>query len=130
MMLSVLLALLGLELKHFLADYVFQTGKMIAEKGNVRLLGGYAHAGLHVLGTAVVLLWLVPVNFALAGVLLAEFIVHYAIDYTKVRRFADVKITEKPKLFWVLHGLDQLLHQLTYLAIITYVASATSGAVA
>src|SRR5262249_36533433 len=109
-------------------DYVFQTGRMIAEKGNVRLLGGYAHAGLHVLGSALVLAWLVPINWTLAGVLIAEVVVHYAIDYTKVRRFADVKITEKPKLFWVLHGLDQLLHQLTYLAMIAYVAWAITGA--
>lgn len=120
---TVLLLLLGLQLKHFLADYVFQTGRMVHEKGNLRQLGGYAHAGVHLLGTLIVLLLVVPPSLKLLAVLAAEFVIHYAIDFAKVRGSGNVKITAQPKLFWTLHGLDQLLHHLTYLGIVLVVTS-------
>ncbi len=129
MVINVLLALLGFEIKHFLADYMLQAGWMVTQKGDFRRAGGYAHAGLHVLFSAIVMVFVVPVNLSLAAVLLAEFVVHYAIDYAKVHGSKDVKIGEKPQLFWALHGFDQLLHQLTYLAMATYVAFATAPAV-
>lgn len=119
---TILLLLLGLQIKHFLADYVLQTGRMTTEKGNFAQPGGYAHAAIHVAGSLIVIFFVVPVTLPIVALLAAEFVVHYLIDYTKVRGSSNVKMAEQPKLFWSLHGLDQFLHQLTYLTMVTFVA--------
>ena len=41
--------LVGLELKHYIADYFMQPGWILAGKGDFRKPGGYAHAGIHAL---------------------------------------------------------------------------------
>ena len=124
MLTFVLLTMSGLQLKHFAADYLLQSRRMIAGKGSLRASGGYEHAGVHVLGTLLVLVWAQLPLTLLAEVLAAEFVVHYAIDYAKVRVSGRVSIIESPKLFWGVHGFDQLLHQATYLAIVLVVAGA------
>ena len=125
----VLLLLLGLELKHYLADYVFQTGWMIAQKGNFLAAGGYAHAGLHALGSAIVLLIArVPLP-ALAAIVVAEFVVHYLVDFAKVYYGRGVDPDEDAQRFWALHGLDQLFHQITYIAMTYFAALAMGGTV-
>lgn len=109
---------LGLELKHYLADYFLQPTWIISGKGDFRQLGGYVHAGIHAAMTAVVLL-IAGVAPALIGmIVVAEFVVHYLLDYGKIRYSTGVHITNKPARFWALHGVDQMLHQLTYAAII------------
>ena len=61
--------LIGLEIKHFIADYLMQPGWILGGKGDVMKLGGYAHAGIHGIFSVVVLLifgtplWLVAVLF-------------------------------------------------------------------
>jgi hypothetical protein len=112
----VLLLLLGLELKHFVADYLMQTGWMIAQTGKLLAPGGYAHAALHVIGSAIVLaIARVPLGWLLA-ILAGEFVAHYAFDFAKVYYGSGVDPDEHAQRFWALHGLDQLFHQLTYLA--------------
>jgi hypothetical protein len=127
-MLNVLVVLLsGFEVKHFVADYLLQTGWMIAQKGNLAAPGGYAHAGLHVLGSAIVLfLARVPLP-ALLGLIAAEFVVHYGLDYAKVNYGRGIDPDEDAARFWALHGLDQLFHQITYVVMI-YVALRALGA--
>lgn len=113
----VLLVLAGLELKHFVADYLLQTGWMIGGKGSLAAPGGYVHAGIHVLGTAIVLLLVrVPLP-ALLGILGGEFVLHYALDFAKVRYGHGIDPDQDAARFWAMHGLDQLFHQLTYLGI-------------
>ncbi|MBN9053789.1 MAG: DUF3307 domain-containing protein, partial [Rhizobiales bacterium] len=50
------LLFIGLELKHYIADYFLQPGWMLGGKGDFRKTGGYAHAGVHAALTALVLL--------------------------------------------------------------------------
>ena len=112
------LLFLGLELKHFIADYFLQPGWVLSGKGDFRQIGGYAHAGAHALLTGVVLL-LAGTPFGwLAGIVLAEFVVHYLLDYAKIAYSRGVHVDTQPRRFWSLHGLDQIFHQLTYAAII------------
>ena len=112
--------LLGLQLKHFIADYLLQTGWMIAQKGNLRAWGGYAHAGVHVLGSAIVLaIAHVPLLTAVL-LLAAEFVIHYALDYAKVGYGHGIDPDQDAQRFWAMHGLDQFLHQLTYAAMIYF----------
>jgi hypothetical protein len=116
--------LIGLEIKHYIADYFLQPGWMLKGKGNIFHPGGYAHAGLHAALSLLVLLAM-GTPFALALALFAaEFVIHYGLDYSKVAYSRDVHPDNRPQRFWALHGLDQLLHQLTYVAIIFAVARA------
>lgn len=110
-----LLAMLTLfQVKHFVADYLMQPGWMLAGKGDLRSAGGYAHAGIHAIGS-------LPA-YACAGLgagdatllMGAEFAVHYLIDFGKAELSGRVRTRPSEQLYWSLHGADQLLHQLTY----------------
>ena len=54
---------------------------------------------------------------------IGEFFTHYAIDHVKSRvRFA-LGIGLKDRAFWHLQGVDQILHSLTYVAMVWIVVS-------
>lgn len=123
---AALLTLLLLQVKHFVCDFVTQTPYQLRYKGIYGHPAGLVHAGLHVVGSAIVLTvlkvaMLPPASIMLLGVLLAaEFVLHYHIDWSKeqvVKPFAE----GQGMAYWVTFGFDQLLHQATYVAI-AYVA--------
>ncbi len=106
----VLFLLAGFELKHFIADYLLQTGWMIGGKGSLMQPGGYVHAGLHAVLSAVVLLVArIPLP-AVALLVVGEFVVHYALDYAKVHYGRGIDPDEDAGRYWAYHGLDQLFH--------------------
>ena len=120
-----LLIMLGLVIKHFVADFLLQFSWMIEEKGQLNRFGGYAHAAVHGAGTAI-WLWIYGLGVAwIIALALAEVAVHYAIDFTKARTTDHISSTAQPRLFWGLYGLDQLLHHLTYL-VLTYLVVSVS----
>jgi hypothetical protein len=127
-MLSLALGLFaGFELKHFIADYLLQTGWMIAGKASFTKPGGYAHAGVHALGSAIVMLIArIPLP-AVLGLVAAEFVVHFLLDRAKVSYGGGIDPDEDAQRFWAMHGLDQFLHQVTYIVMI-YVALRAAGA--
>ncbi len=103
-------------LKHFLADYLFQTKYQFEHKGAYGHWGGILHAFIHALGTALVLCFL---NWKI--VLLAAFsdgVVHYHVDWLKTNTIKHYKLTVNDNWFWYIFGLDQLIHQMTYVFII------------
>ncbi|MEL7543687.1 MAG: DUF3307 domain-containing protein [Pseudomonadota bacterium] len=108
----------GLLIKHAIADYGMQTAYMVCNKGRYLHPGGILHAGLHAMLTAAVLVVFAPgaAKF-IAMIALGEFLVHYHIDYGKERICSDDAITPQCARFWQIHGFDQLLHALTYIAI-------------
>ena len=113
--------LIGLEVKHFVADYLLQPSWILAGKGNIFHPGGYAHAGIHAAMSLVVLLAVgTPIGLA-AALFAGEFVLHYALDYSKIQYSRGVHVDNMPARFWALHGIDQLAHQLTYVAMV-YVA--------
>ncbi len=120
------LLFLGLELKHYIADYFLQPAWILNGKGNLRQWGGYAHAALHALLTALVLLLATTPLPWLAALALAEFVVHYVLDFAKIAYSRGVHVDSQPRRFWTLHGIDQIFHQLTYAAII-YAVLASRG---
>jgi hypothetical protein len=116
--------LIGLEIKHFIADFLLQPGWILTGKGDMHRLGGYAHAGIHAIFSVIVLL-IFGCPLWLAGVLfLAEAIVHYGLDYAKIHYSKGVDIERQAARYWGLYGLDQLFHQLTYAAMIYVVVRA------
>ena len=110
--------LLGLEIKHYIADYFLQPGWMLGGKGDLRHLGGYAHAAIHAGLSGIVLLVAGTPPEWVAGLVVAEFAVHYGLDFAKIHYSRGVHVDTDPRRFWALHGVDQLTHQLTYAGMI------------
>ncbi len=110
--------LIGLEVKHYIADYFLPPAWMLVGKGDWRHPGGYAHAGLHAALSGVVLLIAATPLPIVAALVVAEWVIHYALDYSKILYSRGVRADSDPRRFWALHGIDQLTHQLTYAAMI------------
>jgi hypothetical protein len=110
--------LLGFQLKHFVADYLMQPGWILGGKGDLRQLGGYAHAAVHALFSAIVMAIFATPLWLVATLVVAEFVAHYGLDFAKIHYSAGVEVDKEPAKFWALHGLDQLFHHLTYAAMI------------
>ena len=112
----------ALLVKHFICDYPMQMFPWMYEnKGIFPHPGGFVHALIHSIGTAIVLSIFVDFLTWQDFVLLCfvfEGSLHYAIDYTKVNLCKKYRLKPTTSdLYWVLLGFDQLLHHLTYAAI-------------
>jgi hypothetical protein len=111
--------LLGLLLvKHFVADYVLQTSFQYKNKGIYGHRGGLLHAGIHVTGTALALALFLPPTMVLI-LALADGLIHYHIDWAKetISRTYQLK-NHEDRRYWLLFGMDQLLHQMTYIGLV------------
>ncbi|HEY0301922.1 MAG TPA: DUF3307 domain-containing protein [Rhizomicrobium sp.] len=113
-----MLALLALQVKHFLADFVLQSEYQVRTKGIYGHFGGFLHSGLHILGTVPALLVLHATPRAIVIVLVGEFLIHYHTDWTKSQIDHRYRWPTTDQRYWILFGADQLIHQLTYLAIV------------
>ncbi len=120
--LVIVASLAAFQIKHFLADFVFQTPYQFQNKGRYGHPGGVIHAGIHALGSVPALLILAATPVAIGLALLGEFIVHYHTDWAKekLNHRYDLRGTEAP--YWMVFGADQFLHQITYLVIVALVA--------
>ena len=82
---------------------------------------GISHTIDHVYCSLIVmLLFSFFFTVSLPGIIfitLLEGIIHYLVDYTKVKYGS--KDNTKP-VFWTQFGLDQLAHQITYIGMIWY----------
>jgi hypothetical protein len=116
---TLLVALAYLAVKHMIADFVLQTQYQWANKGRYGHPGGLLHAAIHVALSAPVLLILPPatLNYGLA-VLGAEYLAHYHCDWAKERLVKARGWTFQHDAFWRAMGTDQLVHGLTYIAMV------------
>jgi hypothetical protein len=116
--------LTALLVKHFICDYPLQMFPLMYEnKGTFPHPGGIVHALIHSIGTCVALYFFSGKDLAWNQYFLLAFLfegsLHYVIDYWKVnigRRYKLGPTTSS--LYWVILGFDQLLHHLTYVAIV------------
>lgn len=105
------------QIKHFLADFVFQNVYML-RKGSpnwdfVIPLG--IHAGIHAAFSLPIILY---VNPSLWYLFLLDFVVHFITDRLKAGpryfgRYDDLS----SKAYWILFGADQMVHHLTHIYI-------------
>lgn len=127
-LLNAILALILLQTKHLIVDWVWQPPFEHENKGIYGHWGGVRHALKNALGT-VACVWLVygglPISGVYVAVFLFDFTVHYHIDWSKKQLTARYRLgpTTHPE-FWWLTGFDQYLHQLTYLVIVLAVGFA------
>lgn len=125
----VLLTLALLLLKHFICDFPLQAFSwMYLNKGTYGHLGGLAHALVHGVGTLIVLLvirhlYLTPSLSQLSLLVIFDMLMHYHIDWSKMQLNRRLSLTPANEGFWVLLGVDQLLHQLTYLVLVLFIVS-------
>ena len=106
--------------KHFIIDFLLQAKYQWSNKGTYGHPGGILHAGLHGIGTLISIMWYAP-NMALQLASI-DMLIHYHIDWLKMNLndwFMWKADTHKE--FWILLGIDQYLHALTYIGIIGWI---------
>lgn len=111
---TILIILILLVIKHFLADYVFQTKKMLREKGIYGAVGGFHHSFIHAVLTFAIVTSLVGF-IAGAFAFLLDFFIHYNLDWVNLHYAKH--LTHEDKTYWMWYGGDQGLHYLTYIGI-------------
>lgn len=119
------LLLVLFQVKHFLADYVFQNVYMLQKS---RAGWDFApplaiHCGVHAAMTLAIVLWWNPACWWLA---ILDFAVHFTMDRIKagpryLGRFSDLT----SKSYWVAFGFDQMVHHLTHIYIIWVLYTST-----
>lgn len=120
---EVLLLISLLMLKHFVCDFVLQTAYQAHNKGFYGHPGGLLHAAIHALGSVAALGLAAAPAPTIAAIAVAEFALHYHIDFFKERLTRAQGWTPSQRAFWIALGFDQLLHGLTYVAIVWWVAT-------
>jgi hypothetical protein len=113
--------------KHAVADFYLQTPYQFLNKGTYGHPGGFLHAGIHAALTPFVYFVLVPGSLLLVvGITLAEFAVHYHVDWFKEQVMQRNGWTSHDRGFWYALGTDQLVHGLTYLVIVAVLVVASA----
>ena len=107
-------------LKHYLADYVFNPAYEPAEKHIYGSIGSLAHLGMHMLWCFALLIGFLPLG-TVAIVTLFDCFVHYHEDYIKTK-YLHKRKGLSDKFRRCITGMDQLIHMLTYVAIVYFVS--------
>jgi Protein of unknown function (DUF3307) len=115
--LTLLVLLAGFQVKHFICDGPLQSKVMVDAKSIYGAKLGLVHAGVHGIGTYVVLAFVTPLAAVLA---IADFVIHYHIDFSKENIVKAQGWTVKDGPFWWALSADQMLHQLTYLGLLAF----------
>jgi hypothetical protein len=115
---SVLVLLCLFQVKHMFADYFLQTPRMLAGRGAYLHLGRAQHAGVHAAGSAIALAIVGTALPLLALLLVAEWVLHFHIDWGKAQWSDRHGHAPDQAGFWRAAGADQALHQLTYAAML------------
>jgi hypothetical protein len=124
---TLLLSSLALfEAKHFLCDFVLQTAYLYRNKGIYGHPAGFIHTGLHAVGSLPAILLIGGAPGLIAMIVIGELLVHYHVDWLKlyIDKHFRLRIDRSP--YWIIFGLDQLLHQATYIVILVLLAQAAN----
>jgi hypothetical protein len=112
--------LIFFQIKHLLIDFIFQNEYQWKNKGTYGHPGGILHSVLHSIATFWILVIAFPYGLSLI-LSLVDFLVHYHVDWFKMR-YNKIKgwTATNSKEFWWLLGIDQFVHQMTYIVIIYF----------
>jgi hypothetical protein len=109
-------------IKHFIVDYWLQNEYQWSNKGKYFHPGGVLHSALHGFVTFIIFSFVYFENnkfiyFAIVFSVV-EFFIHYHIDWIKSNISETLRYKQEHKGFWILLGIDQTLHFLTYVLLI------------
>jgi hypothetical protein len=112
------------EVKHFVCDFVLQTAYLYRNKGIYGHRAGLIHAGLHALGSLPAIVLIGGAPGLIAVLVIGEFLVHYHVDWLKLHIDHHYRLRIDRSAYWIIFGVDQLLHQATYIVILAVLAQA------
>ena len=115
-----LLLLTLLFTKHFIVDFPLQGPYQWMNKGTYLHPGGLLHSFMHGVATMLCFTYYAPQAAFWLGLL--DALIHYHIDWAKMNLNAKFgwKSDQHPQFWWLL-GLDQFLHSLTYIGLVSLV---------
>jgi hypothetical protein len=117
--------LTALLIKHFICDFPLQRRYQYHHKGIYGHPGGLLHAAIHGIGTLLVFAYAAPFELALTLAAL-DAVIHYHIDWAKNRFNTCCNFNANSgDGFWILLGLDQCAHQLTYVLLVWLFSTGT-----
>ena len=115
----VFVLLIVFQIKHFIGDYLLQTGWMV--RGKSKAGAGFVfplsiHVLVHASMTFAIVMVVNPRFWYLAGL---DFVVHFLMDRIKSSPSLLGRFTDTTKSsFWIPLGFDQMVHHLTHYSII------------
>lgn len=125
--LTILLLLGLLQVKHTLADYFLQTQRMLSNRAVYAHLGRVQHVAIHAAFSLIVALVVgLPFNVAIAFFVI-DAVVHFHIDWIKGSYSERTGDGPENKMYWRAFGADQLAHQLTYIGMIWVWVAMSAG---
>ena len=115
---TLLILLFLLQVKHMFADFFLQTPRMLAVRGQYAHFGRAQHAAIHAGGSAIALVVLGAPSTFIVVLCVLEWAVHYHIDWAKGVHSERTGHGPDNAVYWRAFGVDQALHQLTYVAML------------
>ncbi len=115
---TILLLFCLLQIKHMFADFFLQTPRMLSGRGTYLHIGRAQHAGVHVIASILVFLIIGADPVFIAVVVAIEWVVHFHLDWCKACYCQNKELDPFQARFWYATGMDQALHQLTYVAMV------------
>ena len=122
--LAILWLLAGFQVKHVLGDFVLQNPFILQNRRVWGHPGGLLHIGIHAALTLPLLLIAGVHGLLFPAILSGEAVFHYHVDWLKDVWIHRLGWTPQDKYYWLLTGVDQMLHQLSYLVIVGLIAGA------
>jgi hypothetical protein len=119
---AALLLLVLFQLKHWYIDFVDQDMDEVNSKGHYGQWLGIRHSLKQGLGTYIAVALVVGAEYWIFATVIAfvDFVIHYHTDWAKMNwGNRDIQTPE----FWAHLGLDQMVHQVTYI-LLTYMVCA------
>ncbi len=117
-MMAMLWLLLLFQIKHCIADFFLQSGQSVGAKHIYLNRSNLIHAGHHGWLSGVAVFIVTQQVMVAIAVAIADFVIHLHIDWAKASLVCKSKWTMADSQFWWAFGIDQFLHQLTYLSFV------------
>lgn len=118
--------LILLQIKHFFVDFVI-SGKYMTRRASKTgwLLPLALHSGAHGAATLVLLIgpgYIIHQTWLIVAMAAVDTVAHFTIDMLRSRLF-EYNVFQPS--YWAVHGLDQLLHGITYVLIAAYICQSS-----
>jgi hypothetical protein len=107
-----------LQVKHMFADFFMQTPRMLSARSVYLHIGRVQHAGVHAILSALVFIIIGAPFFFVVVLCIFEGVLHFHIDFAKGCHSDKAGHGPDKPAYWRAFGVDQTLHQLTYVAMI------------